>query len=656
MKELTGEEFLAPGHRACPGCGAALAIRLALKALGKNVIISQATGCMEVTTTPYPQTAWRVPWIHVAFENAAAVASGVEAALKKLGKDGVKSVAIAGDGGTADIGLQALSGMIERGHNCLYICYDNEAYMNCLSTSSLIMTKEGLKKITEVEVGDEIYAFDQEAHQPVLKRCTGVFNNGMHELFEVETLHHAIRATSNHPFLVLKRNGRGRKNELVWKTISELEVGDEIVVLKNLGEGKSFSFNFNPVRKGDPKVTHLNPVNLPGHSSPGLMKYLGAWVGDGWTRPGRGEVGFALPEGSEGRKSLIELHQTLFGDGARADDTYIYVNSVNLARFIDSLGFGSGAKNKTVPSWVFTLPSEEREAFVEGLMLSDGYQTGNSLRYVSASRELLRRLRLLLQTMGYRAGKIHWQERKKGRKCVHRKLLKDTAFGYICFSKRKGPNFRRYPSQSRYRNFLVGNDYFEMEEIKRIRSVGKGPTLDLRVEGEHNFVADGIVVHNTGIQRSGATPYGAWTTTTPVGTVKRGEDRPKKDIPAIVAAHGAPYVATTSIGYPNDYVKKVKKAASVEGPTYIHVHCPCPPGWRFGSEKTIDVARLAVQTGMWVLYEVENGELRLTTKPSKRKPVAEYLKLQGRFRHLTDEDVAEIQRMTDEKCKKLGMG
>ncbi len=289
MKELTEEELLAPGHRACPGCGEALALRLALKAVGKDVIIAQATGCMEVVTTPYPETAWRVPWIHVAFENAAAVASGVEAALKAMGKRGVKPIAIAGDGGTADIGLQALSGAIERGHNFLYICTDNEAYMN------------------------------------------------------------------------------------------------------------------------------------------------------------------------------------------------------------------------------------------------------------------------------------------------------------------------------------------------------------------------------TGIQRSGTTPYGAWTTTTPVGVVKKGKDRPKKDVPAIVAAHGAPYVATASVGYPMDYIEKVKKAMAIEGPTYVHVHCPCPPGWQFDSDKTIEVARLAVLSCAWILYEVENGISRVTFKPPKRRPVAEYLKLQGRFRHLTDGEIAEIQRMVDEQCRRFGI-
>lgn len=289
MRGIPEEELLAPGHRACAGCGSALAVRLALKALGNNIIIAQATGCMEVTTTPYPETAWRVPWVHVAFENAAAVASGIQAALKIQKRHDVKSVAIAGDGGTADIGLQALSGAVERGDNILYLCYTNEAYMN------------------------------------------------------------------------------------------------------------------------------------------------------------------------------------------------------------------------------------------------------------------------------------------------------------------------------------------------------------------------------TGVQRSGATPYRAWTTTTPVGKVKRGEDRPRKDIPRIIVAHGAPYVATASVAYPLDFITKIKKAANIDGPTYVEVHCPCPPGWRFDSSKTIEIARLAVLTGSWLLYEVEQGKLNVTFKPPKRKPVAEYLKLQGRFRHLTDKEIAEIQRMVDEECKRLGV-
>jgi pyruvate ferredoxin oxidoreductase beta subunit len=119
------------GHTACAGCGQAIAARLVLEAAGPNTIVVNNTGCLEVFSTKYPETAWTVPWIHSLFENASAVASGVEAALIHLGKkEGTNIIAQGGDGSTADIGLQALSGMLERGHDILYVCYDNEAYMN----------------------------------------------------------------------------------------------------------------------------------------------------------------------------------------------------------------------------------------------------------------------------------------------------------------------------------------------------------------------------------------------------------------------------------------------------------------------------------------------------------------------------------------------
>lgn len=292
--DIPREELFAPGHRMCQGCGAAILMRHITKALGKDAIIVEATGCVEVTTTVYPQTAWKHPWLHIAFENAAAGASGVEAAIKALKRKGVvpkdkkvKVVAIGGDGGTFDIGLQALSGMLERGHNVLYIVYDNEAYMN------------------------------------------------------------------------------------------------------------------------------------------------------------------------------------------------------------------------------------------------------------------------------------------------------------------------------------------------------------------------------TGIQRSGATPYKAWTTTTPVGKVWRGEWRPKKDIMGIVLAHRVPYAATVNPAYITDLYMKVRKAVEIDGPTFIHAFSPCTPGWRIDPALTVTVARLAVQTGIWINYEVENGEFRVTTPVPKRKPVREYLKLQGRFRHLTDEEIAEIQRIVDEEVERI---
>jgi pyruvate ferredoxin oxidoreductase beta subunit len=123
--------LLEPGHTGCAGCGQAIAARLVLKAAGPRVIVANATGCLEVYTTTYPRSSWEVPWIHSLFENAASVASGMEVALKAMGRfEGIKIIAQAGDGGTADIGIGCLSGMFERGHDVLYICYDNEAYMN----------------------------------------------------------------------------------------------------------------------------------------------------------------------------------------------------------------------------------------------------------------------------------------------------------------------------------------------------------------------------------------------------------------------------------------------------------------------------------------------------------------------------------------------
>jgi pyruvate ferredoxin oxidoreductase beta subunit len=136
-KELAKRpERLAPGHRLCAGCGAPIVVRQILAAIDEPVVVGNATGCLEVASTMYPYTAWKVPWIHNAFENAAATISGVEAAYRSLVRQGkipeqnIKFVAFGGDGGTYDIGLQALSGAVERGHQFLYVCYDNGAYMN----------------------------------------------------------------------------------------------------------------------------------------------------------------------------------------------------------------------------------------------------------------------------------------------------------------------------------------------------------------------------------------------------------------------------------------------------------------------------------------------------------------------------------------------
>ncbi|MDQ1278888.1 MAG: pyruvate ferredoxin oxidoreductase beta subunit [Thermoproteota archaeon] len=273
LKELSSEELYAPGHRLCAGCGPSISARMALKGSRGPLVVSNATGCIEVSTTVFPYTAWRVPWVHSLFENAAATATGMEAGFKALTKKGLPNkhidvIALGGDGGTFDIGLQALSGALERGQDFVYICYDNEAYMN------------------------------------------------------------------------------------------------------------------------------------------------------------------------------------------------------------------------------------------------------------------------------------------------------------------------------------------------------------------------------TGIQRSGGTPLGAATTTSPAGKKIPGKQEYKKDLLGICIAHNIKYAATASIGFPNDYITKVRKGIEVEGPAMIHVLAPCPLGWRSEPSNTIKLAKLAVQTTIFPLYEVENGKYKLTMKIKNPIPVEEYLKLQGRFSHL----------------------
>jgi len=163
---------------------------------------------------------------------------------------------------------------------------------------------------------------------------------------------------------------------------------------------------------------------------------------------------------------------------------------------------------------------------------------------------------------------------------------------------------------------------------------------------------------NTGIQTSPTTPYGANTTFTPPGPmIPEGKTLFPKDPPQLViGGHPAvKYVATASVAYPVDLINKVRKALNVQGPTFVHIHSPCPKGWKFDEAKTVEVARLAIDTGMWNCYEWENGEYRYQFKPKKYKPVGEYLKLQARFAHLSDAHIAKLQAFVDAKVKTRGI-
>jgi pyruvate ferredoxin oxidoreductase beta subunit/oxalate oxidoreductase subunit beta len=161
---------------------------------------------------------------------------------------------------------------------------------------------------------------------------------------------------------------------------------------------------------------------------------------------------------------------------------------------------------------------------------------------------------------------------------------------------------------------------------------------------------------NTGIQTSPTTPYGANTTFTPPGKeIPEGKKLFPKDPPQLViGGHPAvKYVATTCVSYPLDLMNKVRKALNYDGPTFLHMLAPCPKGWKFDEKLTLEMGRLAVETGMWTLYEWENGQYKYTRIPKKYKPVGEYMKFQGRFSHLKEEHIAKMQAFVDEKIKRI---
>ena len=158
---------------------------------------------------------------------------------------------------------------------------------------------------------------------------------------------------------------------------------------------------------------------------------------------------------------------------------------------------------------------------------------------------------------------------------------------------------------------------------------------------------------NTGIQKSGLTPFGAKTTTTPVGQNIRGSITQKKNMFEIVAAHGIDYAATASIGYIQDFLNKVQKASQVEGTSYIHVFAPCPTGWGTPVDRAIDIAKEVVDTGLWYLAEYENDEFTLNKNPKEFSSVERYLKKQSRFKHLKEEDIQRITDSRDQKWKRI---
>ena len=160
---------------------------------------------------------------------------------------------------------------------------------------------------------------------------------------------------------------------------------------------------------------------------------------------------------------------------------------------------------------------------------------------------------------------------------------------------------------------------------------------------------------NTGMQRSSCTPSFSWTSTTPVGEFARGKEKEPKYLPLIMAMHNIPYTATASVSNIGDYVEKLKKAkeASKEGMAYVHLLCPCTTGWRYPTDQTINIAQKAVDTNYYPLWEAEHGRFRFTYTPKKVLPVEDYVRLMGKYRHVSDEEIAMIQKQVDTRYRRI---
>lgn len=202
-----------------------------------------------------------------------------------------------------------------------------------------------------------------------------------------------------------------------------------------------------------------------------------------------------------------------------------------------------------------------------------------------------------------------------------------------------------------------------MEDVTVMGWAGDGGTADIGIQSLSGAVdRDEDVIYvmydneaymNTGIQRSGSTPPGTWTTTTPVGVTQYWEKSRKKNVVEMLVGQGIKYAATASVAYPEDFIRKLQKAKSIKGTKYIQVFSPCPTGWKVSPELTVELSRLVVETGAWPLYEVENGVYTINVKPDKLKPIKEYLKPQGRFRHLPDDFVEKIQKEVEREWEVL---
>ncbi len=376
--------------------------------------------------------------------------------------------------------------------------------LGCLTGDAQVFTNpEGPRAIAAIEPGETVYAYDVESLRPVKRQVTAVRDSGVQAVFGVETKNHRqIKATANHPFLVLEPATPEGAATLRWKMLVDIHPGDRIGVVQGLpddGQSRDLS-DYRHARK-DGRNRPRTPLKLPLTTHEDLLWLLGAYIGDGYIErtssgtPNR--VYYAVPPDDRARSKLESLLEKVFGvTGRQKGPVCLTVGSTVLADFLLWLGLGGSARTKRIPGWIFGLPASQRLAFIEGYLDTDGHVRKAKVRdgvqygqlaFVSVNEELLQDVKSLAITCGLTPGKI--SRYVKDRKLTLGKDLKEYVSHALTMNLRG--------NLDAIRSHVPPANALDFTPVREITPLPWEATYDIEVDGAHNFVANGLLVHNS---------------------------------------------------------------------------------------------------------------------------------------------------------------
>jgi Fe-S cluster assembly protein SufB len=393
------------------------------------------------------------------------------------------------------------------------------AQYECLSGDARVYAARGLVPIREIEPGDTVFSFDEETNGVIPAKVRATAEKGERDVFEVKVGTRAIKATANHPFLALtyakaEDRQRGRYTR-EWKYLQDLAVGDLVAVTKVLPDtGAEYD-----VKQPEVELTHRhNVVTLPEYTTEDLMWWLGLYIGDGFIHYAAGadkaRVEFAIPDSDPAvRAELIRVTETLFGITPTDGDPYrLTINSTVVARFLEINGFTGKALEKRVPQWVFGVPEAQKLAFLGGYLDSDGYvrdgEKNHDVVLTSGNRELLRDMTELLSMCGLPSSEIHRFESRHpseaGRMVIGYRV--EVAGPFERIASRSPRRLERMNKRKYHHDYSSAHGtYFQRHttefhgyaKIEAITPAGTEMVYDIEIDGPHNFVAEGLIVHNS---------------------------------------------------------------------------------------------------------------------------------------------------------------